>query len=90
MRQLVRLITPPGGRLIDPFMGAGTMGAAAEIEGFDFTGIEQGRVQFQVAQARLTSSLPLFFEPVAPPSEESAAEVEPRAEQGGLFGGGDE
>lgn len=40
LRWLARLITPPGGRIIDPFAGTGTTGAAARAEGFDFTGIE--------------------------------------------------
>lgn len=40
LRWLARLITPPGGRILDPFAGTGTTGAAARAEGFDFTGIE--------------------------------------------------
>jgi len=35
MRWLVRLVTPPGGTVLDPFAGTGTTGAAAMIEGFD-------------------------------------------------------
>lgn len=40
LRWLTRLITPPGGRILDPFAGTGTTGAAARAEGFGFTGIE--------------------------------------------------
>jgi hypothetical protein len=40
LRWLARLITPPGGRILDPFAGTATTGAAARAEGFDFTGIE--------------------------------------------------
>lgn len=40
LRWLARLITPPGGRILDPFAGTGTTGAAARAEGFGFTGIE--------------------------------------------------
>src|SRR5262249_46255655 len=42
MRWLVRLITPPGGLVLDPFAGSGTTGCAAVLEGFNFVGIEQG------------------------------------------------
>jgi len=41
MRYLVRLITPPGGRVLDPFAGSGTTGMAALAEGFDCTLIER-------------------------------------------------
>ena len=40
LRWLARLITPSGGRILDPFAGTGTTGAAARAEGFGFTGIE--------------------------------------------------
>jgi hypothetical protein len=41
MRWLVRLVTPPGGLVLDPFLGSGTTGIAAILEGFRFVGIEQ-------------------------------------------------
>lgn len=40
MRWLCRMITPPGGRILDPFAGSGTTGIAALAEGFDCTMIE--------------------------------------------------
>lgn len=40
MRWLCRLITPPGGRILEPFAGSGTTGIAAMAEGFDCTMIE--------------------------------------------------
>jgi site-specific DNA-methyltransferase (adenine-specific) len=40
MRWLARLITPPGGLVIDPYTGSGTTGIAAVLEGFDFAGAE--------------------------------------------------
>lgn len=41
MRWLCRLVTPPGGVVLDPFMGSGTTGCAAVLEGFDFIGCER-------------------------------------------------
>lgn len=41
MRWLVRLVTPPGGTVLDPFAGSGSTGCAAVLEGFDFLGIER-------------------------------------------------
>jgi hypothetical protein len=42
MRWLCRLITPPGGTVLDPFAGSGSTGVAAIEEGFNFVGCEQG------------------------------------------------
>jgi site-specific DNA-methyltransferase (adenine-specific) len=53
MRWLCRLITPPGGRILDPFAGSGTTGIAAILEGFDFIGIERESEYAEIAQARL-------------------------------------
>jgi DNA modification methylase len=52
-RWLCRLITPPGGAVIDPFMGSGSIGCAALLEGFDFFGIEQDPHYCEIARARL-------------------------------------
>ena len=41
MRWLVRLVTPPGGTILDPFAGSGTTGEAAMLEGFDCIMIER-------------------------------------------------
>jgi len=53
MRWLVRLVTPPGGVVLDPFMGSGTTGIAAAIEGFDFIGIEREAEYLAIANARV-------------------------------------
>jgi DNA modification methylase len=42
MRWLVRLVTPPGGVVLDPFCGSGSTGCAAVLEGFRFVGMERG------------------------------------------------
>jgi DNA modification methylase len=53
MRWLVRLVTPPGGRILDPFAGSGTTGIAAALEGFDFIGIEREPEYVEIAKARI-------------------------------------
>lgn len=52
MRYLCRLVTPKGGVVLDPFMGSGSTGKAAILEGFSFVGIEREAEYFGIAQAR--------------------------------------
>jgi site-specific DNA-methyltransferase (adenine-specific) len=54
MRWLCRLITPPGGVILDPFCGSGSTGCAAELEGFDFIGIDKDAESIAIAEARTT------------------------------------
>jgi DNA modification methylase len=53
MRWLVRLVTPPGGTVLDPFTGSGTTGCAAALEGFEFVGIEREPEYADLAEARI-------------------------------------
>jgi site-specific DNA-methyltransferase (adenine-specific) len=53
MRWLVRLITPPGGTVLDPFLGSGTTGIASATEGFRFIGIEQDAEYLEIARRRI-------------------------------------
>jgi site-specific DNA-methyltransferase (adenine-specific) len=53
MRYLCRLVTPPGGVILDPFMGSGSTGKAAILEGFNFIGIEKEREYVEIARARV-------------------------------------
>lgn len=53
MRYLCRLITPPGGTVLDPFMGSGSTGKAATLEGFQFIGIEREPEYLRIAEARI-------------------------------------
>jgi site-specific DNA-methyltransferase (adenine-specific) len=53
MRWLVRLVTPPGGLVLDPFAGSGTTLRACELEGFDSIGIEKDPKWVEVARSRL-------------------------------------
>lgn len=53
MRWLCRLVTPPGGVILDPFLGSGTTGIAALLEGFEFIGIEREAEYAAIAEARI-------------------------------------
>jgi DNA modification methylase len=53
MKSLVRLVTPKSGTVLDPFMGSGTTGLAAQSQGFSFIGIEIESDYFKIAEARL-------------------------------------
>jgi len=66
MRYLVRLVTPEGGTVLDPFMGSGTTGIACEIEARNFVGIELDETYCDIAVKRMTARcLPLMLN-VAP------------------------
>lgn len=58
MRYLCRLITPPGGIVLDPFMGSGSTGKAAVLEGFNFIGIERELEYIEIAKARIHAAIP--------------------------------
>lgn len=58
MRYLCRLVTPPHGVVLDPFMGSGSTGKAAVLEGFNFIGIEREAEYLQIAQARIAAADP--------------------------------
>lgn len=53
MRYLCRLVTPPAGVILDPFMGSGSTGLAAKSEGFQFIGIEKEEEYVKIAEARI-------------------------------------
>lgn len=53
MRWLCRLVTPPGGTILDPFTGSGSTGKAAVLEGFNFTGIEMDEAYADIARQRI-------------------------------------
>lgn len=53
MTYLVRLVTPKGGTVLDPFMGSGSTGKAAIRGGFDFIGIEREKEYIDIAKARI-------------------------------------
>ena len=63
MRYLVRLVTQPGGVVLDPFMGSGSTGKAAALEGFRFIGIDTNPEYVEIARRRIAAvELPIFSE----------------------------
>jgi site-specific DNA-methyltransferase (adenine-specific) len=53
MRYLIRLVTPKNGVVLDPFMGSGSTGCAAMLEGMQFVGIEINEDYIEIAQRRI-------------------------------------
>lgn len=53
MRYLVRMVTPRGGVVLDPFMGSGTTGCAAMLEKVQFIGIELNQEYLDIAERRI-------------------------------------
>ncbi len=79
MRWLCKLITPPGGQVLDPFAGSGTTGIACALEGFGFHGIELDSYHVDIARARIAYIAGGTWEPM---TEKATAE---KPSQGSLF-----
>lgn len=62
MRYLCRLVTPPGGTVLDPFAGSGSTLLAADREGFNAIGIELNPQYAEMARRRIHGDAPLFAE----------------------------
>lgn len=58
MQWLVRLVTPPNGTILDPFLGSGSTGKAAKLEGFHFVGIEIDAEYLAIAEKRIAAAQP--------------------------------
>jgi DNA modification methylase len=63
MRYLCRLVTPPGGVVLDPFMGSGSTGKAAMLEGFEFIGIEREAAYHAIAERRIGRAAAAGYQP---------------------------
>jgi site-specific DNA-methyltransferase (adenine-specific) len=63
MRYLCRLVTPPGGIVLDPFMGSGSTGKAAMLEGFGFIGIEREAAYHAIAERRIRQAAAAGHQP---------------------------
>jgi site-specific DNA-methyltransferase (adenine-specific) len=73
MRYLCRLVTPPGGIVLDPFMGSGSTGKAAILEGFQFIGIERDTEYLAIAEARISHARGLSQPPQRPTRQPAPA-----------------
>lgn len=56
IQYLVKLVTPPGGTVLDPFMGSGSTGVAALKDSFDFIGMELSQEYFEIAKRRIETA----------------------------------
>lgn len=56
MEYLIRMVTPPNGTVLDPFMGSGTTGVAAKGLGFNFIGIEREQAYYEIAEQRVNNA----------------------------------
>lgn len=65
MRQLVRLVTPPGGIVLDPFTGSGSTGKAAILEGFEFVGVELTEDYLPIIEGRLSHAVKMRADAIA-------------------------
>jgi site-specific DNA-methyltransferase (adenine-specific) len=57
MLYLIKLVTPKGGTVLEPFMGSGSTGKAAVRGGYDFIGIEKEEEYLKIAKARIENEL---------------------------------
>jgi site-specific DNA-methyltransferase (adenine-specific) len=69
MRYLIRLVTPPGGVVLDPFTGSGSTGKAAILEGFNFIGIELTAEYLPIIEGRLKHAVKIKAEEEAKKDE---------------------
>ena len=56
MQRLLRVVCPPGGTVLDPFMGSGSTGVACAAEGMKFIGVERDPEHFDTAVERLKAA----------------------------------
>ena len=69
MRYLCRLVTQPGGLVLDPFTGSGSTGKAAILEGFRFIGTELEAEYFEIAKARIAYAIANYKPPEDKPAQ---------------------
>lgn len=83
MAYCCRLVTPPGGIVLDPFMGSGSTGKGAIREGFNFVGVELRPDYFDIAHSRIAHECARLLAA----EEQAALEREENGRQGDLFAG---
>lgn len=63
MRYLVKLITPKGGIILDPYNGSGTTGIAAKLELMNYVGIDSEAEYCEISKARIAAWNPDIYKP---------------------------
>ena len=83
MAYLIRLVTPKGGIVLDPFMGSGSTGKAAVREGMEFIGIERENEYFEIAKSRIEYEInkPIIVKTPTGKKVEVRREVEEKVNQ---------
>lgn len=81
---LCRLVTPPGGVILDPFMGSGSTGKAAVLEGFRFVGCEREDEYMPIATARIAWAIGAVSNEERP-AKAAVAQQQPAANDNDLF-----
>lgn len=71
MRYLCKLVTPPNGTILDPFMGSGSTGKAAVAEGFSFIGVELDTFYVDIARHRIEYATKHIETPIKKPTKKS-------------------
>ena len=61
MEYLIKMVTPKGGVVLDPFMGSGSTGVAAKQNGYKFIGIEREAEYIKIAEKRINETTELLF-----------------------------
>jgi site-specific DNA-methyltransferase (adenine-specific) len=85
MRYLCRLVTPPGGVCLDPFMGSGSTGRGAVLDRFQVIGIEREAEYLPIAEARIRNAA---AQKALPLDAKSKPTLTPGTAGPGLFDGG--
>jgi site-specific DNA-methyltransferase (adenine-specific) len=85
MQYLVNLITPPNGKVLDPFCGSGTTGIACKLEGFEFVGMEQDPEYAKIAESRIKNWTKEKQKVKKTPNKKPQKKVPPKFTQGHLF-----
>ncbi|EYR81834.1 DNA methyltransferase [Shinella sp. DD12] len=85
MQWLCRLVTPPGGVILDPFMGSGSTGKAAVLEGFQFVGCEREDEYMPIATARIAWAIGAASKEERPAERPAVAPQQPAANDNDLF-----